>query len=154
MFFFGPRCNIVEHTSGNCPVNIEDDLPIGSSFDIILDTINKTYKDHPSIKAIFNKNQDNLHNNFKFKPTKTKTVLKLLKSLDAKKAVGIDGIPPLVLELSSKILAEPLTRIINICLPDNTFPTSAKLASILPFYKKGERSDKKDYQPVSVCKCS
>ena len=37
--------NIVEHTSGNRPVNIEDDLPIGSTFDIILDTINKTYKD-------------------------------------------------------------------------------------------------------------
>ena len=65
-------------------------------------------------------------------------------------AVGIDGIPPLVLKISAKILAEPLTKIINICISDNTFPTSAKLASILPFYKKGERSDKKNYRPVSV----
>ena len=56
--------NIVEHTSGNRPVNIEDDLPIGSSFDMIFDTISKTYNDHPSIKAIFNKNQDNLHDLF------------------------------------------------------------------------------------------
>ena len=54
------------------------------------------------------------------------------------------------MKTSAKILAEPLTRIINICISDNTFPASAKLASIFSFYKKGERSDKKNYRPVSV----
>ena len=142
--------NIVEHTSGNRPKNKADDLPTGSSFDIILDNITKTYEDHPSIKAIHNRKSDSQHTPFKFKPVKIKNVFNLLKSLDAKKAVGIDGIPPLILKISAKILAEPLTRIINICISDNVFPTLAKLASILPFFKKGDRSNKKNYRPVSV----
>ena len=34
------------------------------------------------------------------------TLFKLLKNLDAKKAIKIDGIPPMILKLSAHILAE------------------------------------------------
>ena len=74
----------------------------------------------------------------------------LLKSLDTKKAVGIDGIPPLILKLSSNIIAKPLTKIINLSIKESTFPSLAKIASILPIFKKDERSNKKNYRPISI----
>ena len=77
---------------------------------------------------------------FTSKPVTTNEVYKLLKKLDAKKAIGIDGIPPMILRLSAHILAEPLTKIINKCIVDSDFPTIAKLVFILSFFKKGERS--------------
>ena len=77
-------------------------------------------------------------------------MLKLLKNIDSKKAIGIDGIPPLIVKLSAEVLSNSLTKIINLSINENTFPTMLKLAAILPFYKKDDRSDKKNYRPVSI----
>ena len=88
--------------------------------------------------------------NFAFKTVSESEVFKLIKSLDAKKAIGVDGIPPLILKLSAEILSKSLTKIINQSISENNFPSSLKKASILPFFKKNERSDKKNYRPVSV----
>ena len=90
-----------------------------------------------SLRPFSIKNQDN--------PSwPRKTVLKLPRSLYTKKAVGIDGIPPLVLKISAKKLAEPLTKIISICILDKMFLTSAKLASFRPFCKKDQIRKIKD----------
>ena len=54
------------------------------------------------------------------------------------------------LKLSAEILAKPLTKLINQSIKENDFPTLLKIAAILPFYKKNERSHKNNYRPVSV----
>ena len=74
----------------------------------------------------------------------------ILKKLDIKKAVGYDQIPPKILRDAAEILTKPLTALINKCISENTFPSSAKIAYILPFFKKLNRSDKKNYRPISV----
>ena len=130
--------NIVNYTSGTSPT-LSETLPSGTNCDIIIDTIIKQIKNHPSIKCI-NSN----------KPVTEDEVLKLLKKLNAKKAIGIDGIPPLILKLSANILAKPLTLIINQSILDDSFPTLAKIAAILPLFKKDDRSSKKNYRPVSI----
>jgi len=140
--------NVVKYSSGISPTNIADKLPPGTKFDDILGEILNEYKDHPSINTI--KTKKSYNRTFTCKPVTTNDVFKLLKNLDAKKAIGIDEIPPMILKLSAHILAEPLTKIINKCIVDCDFPTLAKLAFILPFFKKGERSQKKNYRPVSV----
>ena len=103
---------------------------------------------HPSILMINDKN--NSTDNFTFKSVTENEVYKLLKSLDAKKAIGVDGIPPSIVKISAGILAKSLTKIINQSISENNFPSSLKIASILPLFKKDERSDKKNYRPVSV----
>ena len=85
----------------------------------------------------------NSTDNFAFKSVTENEVYKLLKSLDAKKAIGVDGIPPSIVKLSAGILAKSLTKIINQSISENNCPSSLKKASILPFFKKNERSDKK-----------
>lgn len=140
--------NIVELTSGKPPSFLADTLPPGTNFDEIIVKISETYKNHPSIKCIYNKKRSD--NKFSFKPVTVEEVNKLLKSLDTKKAIGIDGIPPIILKLSADIIAKPLTDSINKSIADNDFPTLAKIAIILPFFKKDERSNKNNYRPVSV----
>ena len=53
----------------------------------------------------------NSTDNFTFKSVTENEVYKLLKSLDAKKAIGVDGIPPSILKISAGILAKSLTKI-------------------------------------------
>lgn len=140
--------NIVEITSGSPPVSIADSCTPGTSFDQIIDKICDNFKHHPSIKCIKrNKKHSQI---FNFKPVTVKQVLKLLKSLNPKKAIGIDGIPPLILKLSAEIIAKPLTNLINKSIEDMDFPTLAKIAAILPVFKKDDRSQKKNYRPLSI----
>ena len=46
-----------------------------------------------------------------------------------------------------------LTDIINNDLLRNSFPNSAKIASVPPIFKKGERTETGNYRPVSILKC-
>ena len=140
--------NIVKHSSGKEPTSIADSLPPGTNFDTIIDKICDQFQNHPSIRFI--KNSTNHSHTFKFRFVTEKEILKLLKSIDSKKAIGVDGIPPLILKLSAEILAKPLTKLINQSIKENDVPTLLKIAAILPFYKKNERSHKNNYRPVSV----
>ena len=73
-----------------------------------------------------------------------------MKSLNPKKSVGIDGIPPIVLKLSATVISKPLTKIVNMSILNDTFPSLAKCATILPVHKKDARTDKKNYRPISI----
>ena len=140
--------NIIKHTTGIPPMNLEDNLPPGTNTEIVIEKIINHYASHSSIKSI----KDNLNNTetFKFKCVNEREILNTLKKLDSKKAIGIDGIPSMILKLTAEIIAKPLTKIINQSISENSFPTLLKKAMILPFFKKDERSNKKNYRPVSV----
>ena len=140
--------NIVKETLGRPPANIADTLGFTTDQDKKMDTIVNSYTNHPSIKKI---NQIHTKNNhFSFRPVTEREVKIILKKLDIKKAVGYDQIPPKFLRDAAEILTKPLTALINKCISENTFPSSAKIAYILPFFKKLNRSDKKNYRPISV----
>ena len=140
--------NIVKYSSGEDPTSIADTLDTAPSFDMIIDTILEAYKDHSSIINI--KNKHTILEPFKFKHVDEKEILKMLKSVDAKKAMGIDGIPALIIKHSAEILAKPLTKIINLSISENIFPSKAKTAALLCFFKKYDRSNKKNYRPISI----
>ena len=75
----------------------------------------------------------------------------VIRSLDPKKAIGIDTISAKILKDVVDILAEPVFIIFNMMVDEDVFPSQAKIASILPLYKdKGERSDKTNYRPLSI----
>lgn len=90
----------------------------------IIDNICDQFQNHPSIRFI--KNNTNHSHTFKFRFVTEKEILKLLKSIHSKKAIGVDGIPALILELSAEILAKPLTKLINQSIKENDFPTYSK----------------------------
>ena len=138
--------NIVEHTTAKKTVSISDKTEVISE-QLILEIVEK-YKNHAGVCNI--KINYNYINRFKFKPINEIEVLDILTNLKPKKAVGIDTIPPLIVKESAHIIAKPLTALINQSIKEDTFPSLAKIASVTPFFKKGDRSLKKNYRPVSV----
>ena len=139
--------NIVEYTCGSAPTDIATIQHL-ICHDSIIDEIIETYRDHPSILRI-----KTIHpkcSTFSFKSVSESEILNLLRSVDSKKSVGIDTIPPLIIKESAEILARPLTQIINESIKENVFPSQAKIAAILPFFKKDDRLNKKNYRPISI----
>ena len=51
---------------------------------------------------------------------------KLLKEIDQRKSIGIDKIPPKLIQLSADILSNPLSNAINNSILKGKFPDDAK----------------------------
>ena len=75
----------------------------------------------------------------------------LLKSLDIKKASGLDEIPPGLVKAASNKLSVQLSETINNSLMNGIFQDAAKLAMVSPIDKKTDNRNKiSNYRPVSV----
>lgn len=95
---------------------------------------------------------DNPHNdnnicNLHFSLYKIK---KALKSLDASKGPGPDGIPSIFLKNTCDTLCFPLFILYNKCLASGVFPDVWKRANIVPIHKGGSKSDVSTYRPISL----
>ena len=74
----------------------------------------------------------------------------LLKSLNVSKASGPDNIPNRILKECADILSPSLTRIFNISFQKGIFPSLWKHAFVTPVHKKDDRSNVKNYRPISL----
>ena len=83
--------------------------------------------------------------------TNPSSIAFLLKSLDIKKASGLDKIPPELVKAAPDILSIPLSLAINNSLMNGIFPDAAKVAMISLIDKKSDEKNKiSNYRPVSV----
>ena len=57
----------------------------------------------------------------------------------------MDQIPGKFLRLGAKVLALPLRNIINLSIKLSTFPEECKIVKLKPIFKKGARTDPKNY---------
>ena len=83
-----------------------------------------------------------------------KEIKTILKSLNSKKAPGIDKISTKLVKLASDNLAEPLPIAINNNISTSTFPNNAKIAPGVPIDRKTD--DKyviSSFRPVSILNC-
>ena len=78
----------------------------------------------------------------------------IIKKLKRKFSLGLDGISTDILKALPYNFIAAITQIFNQCLTDGYFPTKFKTAEIVPVYKKkGSRSNKENYRPVSLLSC-
>jgi len=89
----------------------------------------------------------------------TEIIYKLLKELHPEKAMGPDGMHPLVLRELRDVIAQPLQMIFTSSINTGIVPEVWKTAHVSAIFKKGPASARKDpgnYRPVSltsvVCK--
>jgi len=87
---------------------------------------------------------------FEFLSVTDKEVLKYLKGIKRKCAVGLDDIPASFLKDTKFVVAKPLTHIINCSLRSGVVPSDFKLAKVVPIFKSGPRDNFDNYRPISV----
>ena len=79
-----------------------------------------------------------------------KYIQNTLNALDISKATGLDGLSARFLKISSQTISKPLMKIINLSIQQGQYPSLFKMAKVTPIYKKGSKSDKNNYRPISI----
>ena len=87
---------------------------------------------------------------FFLSPTTLEEVLKLIESLDTKKAAGSDGIPCFLIKKTKCIIAPVLCSLFNVFINESVFPDIFKVAEVKPLFKGGDRRVKGNYRPISL----
>ena len=87
---------------------------------------------------------------FEFSITTIDDVLKILKTLNVKKATGPDQIPPKFLKHACLQVAPIISGLINKSIECRCFPKVLKTASVAPIYKKADKLEKGNYRPISL----
>ena len=77
-------------------------------------------------------------------------VLNVLLNLDTTKAMGPDGIPPVVLQRCATALYQPLCYLFNLTLQFSYLPRDWKVHKIVPIFKSGDPTSVKNYRPISL----
>ena len=142
--------NIVKHVTGKERDGLDlNDLADFQSNEQILEQIKGKYSTHAGIKRTKDKLND--FSPFIFRAAITDEIRKIIKALDINPATGIDTMPPKLVVMSSDVITEPLTKLINAsAIQSSIFPSCEKVASVTPVFRKDDRLDKKNYRPISV----
>ena len=77
-------------------------------------------------------------------------VKKILKNLKSSKSVGLDELDSYSLKEAANIIAPSVHHIVTLSMMQQKFPTSFKLAKVIPLHKKLCKLDRKKYRPVSI----
>lgn len=75
-------------------------------------------------------------------------VISMIKSLNENKISSPDGIPAIFYKRTCDAL--PLNTLFNLSLHCNLFPSKWKVSYINPIYENGDKSDIKNYRPISI----
>src|ERR1700733_9640988 len=83
-------------------------------------------------------------------PTYPQEINSLSKTLKSTKSVGPDGLDPSILSKNLSVIINPLTSIFNSSLETGIVPDKMKLATVIPIFKQGNRSEEGNYRPISI----
>jgi hypothetical protein len=76
----------------------------------------------------------------------------ILQTLKIGKACGDDGINHQMLKSTSETICIPLAIIFNFSLQKAIFPSTWKIARVMPAFKNDEKSSPSNYRPISCIK--
>ena len=74
----------------------------------------------------------------------------LINLMELHKAEGPSSIPNRIFKDFKKQLSIPLFQLINLSFNKGVFPSSLKLAKVIPIHKKGDTQDSNNYRPMSL----
>ena len=87
---------------------------------------------------------------FRCVPVDEKDILKVVGAFKNKLSSGYDDIPLKLIKYSITSMVKPVVHLINSSLISGIFPKELKISKVIPVFKKGDRTDKLNYRPISV----
>ena len=81
---------------------------------------------------------------------KSDKVFKILKFFDGSKVPGIHDLSGIFLKDVASLLATPIAQLCNLPISSGRFPDACKIAKLKPLFKKGFKTDLKNYRPISL----
>ena len=135
--------------------SVISDLNLHQNNDILVDT--KEIED-PILKAIikFSKHPSILKINnlkkecFSFEIVSIEAIESEILNLNISKSCQDSDIPTKIIKENADMFGNILFHNFNGCLIDSIFPDIFKLADIVPIFKKGDRTLKENYRPISI----
>ena len=106
------------------------------------------WRNHPSILATASRYENRA--NFSFGFVSKEDVFTEIKVLDVSKTIQESDIPVEVIKSNENFFAEAICFYFNKSLQNGKFPNCLKLANITLVFKKGARTSKNNYRPVSI----
>ena len=103
-----------------------------------------------SVLAYYKRFLNTENQKFTFSPTSEDEILKLLTDTNPEKAAGIDNLSGRFLKDGAVVLALPISKLCNLSMKRSKFPLDCKIAKLKPLYKKGSKTDPKNYHPISL----
>ena len=82
-------------------------------------------------------------------PTDTIEIHQIIENLECKSSSGIDEISKITVKAAGPVICEHLVFLIK-SLSEGIFPSSLKLAKVLPLQKNGSKDDVNNYRPISL----
>ena len=139
--------NVVKILNIDYYENFSFDCVSSESNDPITNSIEK-YSKHPSVLKIKEKYPQNVR--FSFQTTSLEEVVKEVNNLDESKSSPLESLPARVIKDISDVLCPKVVIDFNSAIQTGVFPQTAKLADVVPLFKKGVRQDKANYRPCSL----
>ena len=90
------------------------------------------------------------HNKLNFQTVQPNAIRNLLKLCNVNEAVRIDNVSGRFLKNGVNVLGIPITQICNLSIKLFHFPKDCKVAKLKPYYKKGTKTDPKNFRPISL----
>ena len=91
----------------------------------------------------------NFPNSFVFSPVNASDVNSITLSMK-NKTCDIQSVPVSILKRVSPIISPVLASIMNKSIFSGIFPTSLKIAKVIPLHKKGPKNEQSNYRPISI----
>ena len=91
-----------------------------------------------------------IHSTFIFKTINNAVTLQYLSNLKPSNSCGHETICEGVLKSIANEISDCITLIINQSIVTGSFPDNLKLAKVVPIFKKDDKSQIKNYRPISV----
>lgn len=74
----------------------------------------------------------------------------IINNLKNKNSCDMFGLNTKLIKTVKNLIIRPLTKLINLCFTENTFPSILKKAIICPIFKKGDINHPENYRPISL----